>query len=377
MSSNVYRRGFALMFLVVLISSFSLLFAGGGAESPGQAIEDYDEHDHDHDDDHDGGMVIPEIAPAQLSADNPLSVVASTSIIGDVVSRIAGDAAQVDVLMPRGQNPHSYEPTPRAMAAVEGSYIVFVNGLDLEEVLMEAIENVAGSYIVPVSAGIAVLDGEGHDHDDDDHNEDDGHDHDDDDHGEDEHHEEDDHDHGAGDPHFWFDPNNVIIWAENIADALISADPANADTYAANRDAYIAELEALDLEVRNLVASVPRARRKLVVDHVTLDYFAQEYGFEVIGEVIPSVSDQAEPSARDIARLAEEIREEGVRTIFIGGTAGRGLQNLVQAVADEVGEDVSIVSILTGSLAPAGSRGDSYLDFVRYNAEQIVSGLLR
>jgi ABC-type Zn uptake system ZnuABC Zn-binding protein ZnuA len=222
-------------------------------------------------------------------------------------------------------------------------------------------ENVAGTYVVPVSAGIAVL--EGGDHDDHDHDHDDAEDHD------------HDHDHAGGDPHFWFDPTNVIIWAENIAEALSEADPANHELYEANRDAYIAELESLDLDVRNQVASIPRNRRKLVVDHVSLTYFAEEYGFEVIGEVIPAISDQAEPSAQHIAELAEVIRDEDVAAIIIGGTAGRGLRNLVDSVAEEVGRDVEIVEILTGSLAPGGSRGDTYLDFMRYNTEQIVAGL--
>jgi ABC-type Zn uptake system ZnuABC Zn-binding protein ZnuA len=306
-----FRKAIMLLMIVFLVASFGPLFAAGGAETQ-DAVEEHDDHDHDdHDDhDHEGEMMIPDIDPADLSGSS-LQVVASTSIVGDVVQKIAGDAADVTVLMALGQNPHSYEPTPREIALVEDSYIVFVNGMDLEEGLMGTIENVARTYIVPVSAGIAVIEGDEHGHG--------------------------DHDHAAGDPHFWFDPTNVIIWAENIADALISADPANADVYENNRDAYIAELEALDLEVRNLVASIPRSQRKLVVDHVALSYFAEEYGFEIIGEVIPSVSDQAEPSARDIAQLADEIREEGVNAIFIGGTAGRGLQNLVQAVAEEVG----------------------------------------
>jgi len=136
-------------------------------------------------------------------------------------------------------------------------------------------------------------------------------------------------------------------------------------------------LEALDLDIRQQVSQVPRSNRKLVVDHVALTYFAEEYGFEILGEVIPSVSDQAEPSARHIAELAEVIREEGVSAIIIGGTAGRGLRNLVNAVAEEVGKDIQIVEILTGSLASVGGRGDTYLDFVWFNTEQIVSALGR
>ncbi|MCG8478637.1 MAG: metal ABC transporter substrate-binding protein [Spirochaetales bacterium] len=399
-----FRKGLALLVVLFLVFSIGTLWAGGSQETDDAVSEDHhhdehdghdhEDHDHDHHDEHhhEGEMAIPHIEPADLGAGESLRVVASTSIVGDVVLQIAGSAATVDVLMAIGQNPHSYEPTPRDIIALEESYIAFVNGLNLEEELMETIETVAGTYVVPVSAGIAVIEGGEHDHDHEgehDHDHDEHHDeahhdehegeHDHDHDHEEAHHDEHghDHDHAAGDPHFWFDPTNVIVWAQNIAEALSEADPSNTSIYEANRDAYIAELEALDLEIRQQVASIPRDRRKLVVDHAALGYYAEEYGFEVIGEVIPSVSDQAEPSARHIAELAEVIREEDASAIFIGGTAGRGLRNLVDAVAAEVGRDVQVVEILTGSLAPEGSPGDTYLEFVRFNTEQIVAALSR
>lgn len=383
MSSVYTRRGLLLLFALFLVFAIGPAWAGGAQESDGAEAEDHhhdeasheedhdhhdehDDHDHDEEHHHEGEMSIPHIEAADLGAGESLQVVASTSIVGDVVRQVAGSAATVDVLMAIGQNPHAYEPTPREIATLENSYIAFVNGLDLEEALMETIENVAGTYVVPVSAGISVIGGGDHDHDD--HYEE---------HEEDQHDHGHDHDHAGGDPHFWFDPTNVIVWAENIAEALSEADPAKRTTYEANRDAYISELEALDLEIRQQISSIPRNRRKLVVDHVALTYFADEYGFEIIGEVIPSVSDQAEPSARHIAQLAEVIREEEVPAIIIGGTASRGLRNLVSAVAEEVGSEIEIVEILTGSLAPEGNRGDTYLEFVRFNTEQIVSALGR
>jgi ABC-type Zn uptake system ZnuABC Zn-binding protein ZnuA len=114
-----------------------------------------------------------------------------------------------------------------------------------------------------------------------------------------------------------------------------------------------------------------------VVDHAALGYFAEEYGFEVVGAVIPSTTDQAEPSAQDIAQLVEQIREEDVQAIFVGGTASRGLRNLVETVADEVGRELPIGELLTGSLAPRGQTGDTYLEFARHNAEVITEALSR
>ena len=380
MSIFSIRKTMVLILAMMVAFSLGVAWAAGTAESDEDHHEeeaedhhaheedhhdDHDDHDHEKDHHHEGEMSLPHIEPADLGDGESLRVVASTSIVGDVVRQVAGSAATVDVLMKRGQNPHAYEPTPREMARVEDAYVVFVNGLGLEEGLMDSIEEVAGSYVVPVSAGVTVLGAE------DEHDHDHGDDHD--EHGDD----HDGHSHAGGDPHFWFDPTNVITWTENITEALSEADPANRSTYEANRDAYIEELEALDLEIRQAVSSIPRGRRKLVVDHVALTYFAEEYGFEIIGEVIPSTTDQTEPSARHIARLSEVVREEEVSAIIVGGTAGKGLRNLVDSVADEVGQDIQIVEILTGSLAPEGSRGDSYLEFVRFNTENIVSALTR
>lgn len=307
-------------------------------------------------------LLMALFAGADAWAQGRLRVVATTSIVGDVVENVAGETAEVRVLMEAGQNPHSYEPTPREIALIEEAQIVFVNGLDLEEQLMEILEGIGVGEVVPVSVGIEVLyPEEDHDDDHDDHDEAD----------------DDDHDHDEGDPHFWFDPTNVIVWAENIARALGAADPSNRDRYQENAGAYIARLEAIDREIRAGVSEIPTDRRKLVVDHTALSYFADEYGFEVIGAVIPATTDQAEPSARAIAELVELVRAENVPAIFVGGTASRGLRNLVETVAEEVGRQVAVVELLTGSLAAPGEPGDTYLDYIRYNAEAITGALSR
>jgi len=373
---------FTLLILSLILLISGPVWAGGNRER--EADHHHDDHhheaDHHHDDDHDhdhdhhedhhheDGMTIPHISPIHIHDGEQLRVIASTSIIGDVVGQVAGAVAEVTTLMPIGQNPHAYQPTPRAMGQVERAHLVFVNGLDLEEGLMDAIDRIATGYVVPVSAGITILGDDDHhadDHDADDHDADD-HDHDHDDH-------DHDHDHAGGDPHFWFSPRNVIVWTENIARALSDADPANSETFRANAAGYIAELEALDLEIRSQVNRIPQ----LVADHVALTYFAADYGFEIVGEVVPATSDQAEPSARHIADLSRAVRDQDIQAIFVGGTANRGLRNLVQTVAAETGRDIRIGEILTGSLAPAGSRGDTYLDFMRYNAEQITGALAR
>ena len=351
--SIIGRRTLSLMVILFFIAT--ALFAAGGHESE-HASEEVPH-----------GNVLPEISPVDLDGGESLACVATTSVVGDVVKAVAGDFAEVRVLMQVGQNPHSWEPTPRDLAAIESADILFVNGFDLEENLMESLEMQRNRLMVPISAGIEPLGGSGHDgHEEDD---DDGEDHD--------HAEDDDHDRPAGDPHTWFSPMSVVTWVDNIEYALASADPQNAVGYAENAAVYTGSLRELDEEIRGLFAPIPMDERKLVVDHAALGYFARDYGFTVLGSVIPAVNDQAEPSTGDIADLIHTIEQENITAIFVGGTAGRGLRNLVDAVVEEIDTDIEVLTLLTGSLAPEGSEGDTYLEFARYNAHQIADGLIQ
>jgi ABC-type Zn uptake system ZnuABC Zn-binding protein ZnuA len=156
---------------------------------------------------------------------------------------------------------------------------------------------------------------------------------------------------------------------------LVEADPANRETYEANAEAYMGELEAVDAYIREQVETIPEANRKLVTDHKLFGYFADEYGFEVVGALIPSFSTTAGASAGDVADLVELIREENVPAIFTGTTASQGLKGLAEAIADEAGLEIKVLPVLTGSLAPAGEPGDTYIGYMRYNIDQIAAGL--
>lgn len=338
---RTYLRLILLGILIALLAGCS----GGAATEEAQAGVD---------------MTVPEVAPVELGAGEKLSVVATTSIVGDVVSQVGGDVIDLVTLMDVGQDPHSFEPTPQDLAQIERADLVFINGLGLEEVLLASIENVASGVIVPVSAGIEPLAFEGSE-------------------------QEEDHadadlegegqEHAGGDPHFWVDPNNVMVWTQNVAQVLAAADPAHADDYTANADAYLAQLGDLDAYIRDQVARIPQEDRLLVTDHETLGYFADEYGFEIVGAIIPTSSTTAGASAGDVASLVEIVRERAVPAIFVGTTAGQGLQALAQTVADETGQPIRVLPLLSGSLAPSGQPGDTYLGYMRYNVDQIVEGL--
>ena len=278
---------------------------------------------------------------ASLRPGERLAVVASTSLIADVVAAVGGGVIDLTVLIGRSQDPHGYEPTPRALAAVERAHVVFVNGFDLEESLLQAIRDTARGVVIAVSDGIEPLEISGH----------------------------------RADPHVWTDPANVAVWAQNVRDALSAADPRNTATYRAGAAAYREQLRQLDEWIRDRVAGLPMERRRLVTDHDVLGYFAKRYGLEVIGVVMPGASTSAEDSARRTAELVELLRREKATAIFVGATAGRGLESLARSVASELGGEVRLVPLLTGSLDAKGRPGDTYLGYMRYNVDQIVGGL--
>lgn len=291
--------------------------------------------------------VPPELTAVSLDEGEKLRVVATTTIVGNVVQVIGGDAIDLTVLLPVGVDPHTFEPAPQDMAAVADAHVIFVNGAGLEVFLDRLLRN-AGSNaaVVNVSDGIRTrrLEDEAPDAD----------------HGEDE----------EVDPHVWFNPLNVVVWTGHIEKALSTLNPANSGVYETNARAYRMALQELDVWIVDQVDQVPQIHRRLVTDHATFGYFADHYGFEQMGTVFPGFSSAAEPSARDLAELTDTIRELGVPAIFVGTTVNPGL---AQRIADDTGTQV--VSLYTGSLSgPDGPAGD-YLTLMRYNVSTIVNAL--
>jgi ABC-type Zn uptake system ZnuABC Zn-binding protein ZnuA len=279
-----------------------------------------------------------------------LKVVATTTLVGDVVRQVGREHVALNVLLPVGADPHTFEPRPQDMAVLSDAEVVFINGLGLEEALEPALEANVKGKVVTVSDGIEVLPFEdvhgggakGGDED----------------------------EHATGDPHTWTDPNNVMVWTRNIAAALAEADPENAAAYRENSETYLAELGALDEWVREQTAQVPAEQRKLVTDHAALGYFAEEYGFEQVGLVLPSLSTNAAPSAQELAALVDAIREQGVQAIFVAMEVNSATS---RQVAGDTG--AKLVPIYSGSLGEAGSGVESYLEWMRYNVQAIVEAL--
>jgi ABC-type Zn uptake system ZnuABC Zn-binding protein ZnuA len=166
-------------------------------------------------------------------------------------------------------------------------------------------------------------------------------------------------------------PLNAAVWAQNVADALAEADPANAEAYAANAAAYIAELEAVDAEIEALVAQIPEESRVLVTNHEFMGYFAARYGFEVAATVLPGGTTGTEVDPQALAELIAFIQAEGVPAIFAEVTAN---PQLAEIVAQDAG--ITVVSTLySESLSDASGPAATYLDYIRYNAQVIVDAL--
>ncbi|OQX28985.1 MAG: hypothetical protein B0D92_06130 [Spirochaeta sp. LUC14_002_19_P3] len=301
----------------------------------------------------------------------PERIQASTSIIGDIVSRIAGERADVNVLIGRGENPHSWEPTPRDMAELEESRLLFMNGLGLEEGLVPVLDSLSGLTVIDLSQGMDIL-GEEHDiHGETEHSgEEDRHDH------EEEHSEQTAEEHWhETDPHLWLSPRNVIIWTHSIAEALAAADPDNGDAYREAAAGYREELALLDEEMAALMGSIPPERRKLLTGHSSMAYFARDYGLVVIDSIIPHTSDRAELSARHLSRFEDMFASEGIPAIFIEEGSPRAVMQFAETLARQSRGGASVVILKTGALSKEGERGSDYIDFIRYNAEQIAHAL--
>jgi ABC-type Zn uptake system ZnuABC Zn-binding protein ZnuA len=322
-----------------------------------------EEHAHEHTDEHDEieSLSLPDLEPADLEG-KTLQVLATTSIIGDVVTRVGGGAIDLTTLMGPGQDPHGYQPVAQDMVAVAKAHVIFVNGWDLEEALVHDLEEIAEEVpFVTVSAGIEPLaPGEHEGEHDEEHEE--------------ESADEDAHAHGIVDPHVWFSVHNVEMWVENIAHVLSDLDPANAATYEANAQTYRADLEELEAYVVDQLSSIPVEKRYLVTNHNSFAYLAHEYDLQVLGTVIPAASTMAEPSASALAELTALMEEHGVCTVFTEATVS---DKMAQMVAAELAgcDQVQVKKLYTGAVGPAGSGADTYVGMMRHNVEQIVAGL--
>lgn len=302
--------------------------------------------------------VLPVLEPVTLGEGEKLRVVATTSLVADIARRVGGEAIELTTLMPLGVDPHSYAPTPQDLRALSDAHVILINGLGLEEALMPLLADMETPVpVVSVNAGIAPLTYGGGTEEAEAATEEQA----------EEAVEEEAH---LIDPHTWLSVNNVLIWVDNVAASFALLDPTNVDSYFSNASAFQTELTTLDTELRATIDTLPAERRKLVTDHQEFNYFAQDYGFEVVGSVIPGVSTMTSPSAQELAALQDVIGAAGVGAVFVG-------MNVENNVVDQLANDLSleVVKLYVSSLSEADGPAPDYASLMRYNVDAIVSAL--
>jgi zinc/manganese transport system substrate-binding protein len=313
-------------------------------------------------------------APPAGSPSPALSIVVSTTVLGGVVSDIArcaeGDDQAVTVVMPVGVDPHDFQPSSAQVASMVAADLVIVNGLGLEEGLLPALDSIGsdGARVLEIGELIDPLPfgAEAEEHSEDEHH---------DDHADEDHSEsgaeEDDHAHGAYDPHFWMDMDRMAAAARLIGEEV---ETFGAEGYSACGEEVAASIEGAEQELLDTLAGVPDARRILVTDHDALSYFAESFGFRVIGVVIPGGSTLGEPNSQELAALVSVIQDQDVPAIFGDATLSN---EILEILAAEAGRDVQVVSLFIGSLGGPDSGATSYEEMMMTNADRIAQALAR
>ena len=266
------------------------------------------------------------------------AVLATTTILGDVAGRVVGDEGVVQTLLPIGADPHDFAASSRMAARIVSADLVVANGLGLEGGLAGVLDAAAddGARVLEVGPLLDPLIGPG----------------------------------GQPDPHVWMDPLRMGRAALLIADHLTDSHPGGA--WRARAEAYASDLATTDATIRELLQGVRPQDRLLVTNHDSLGYFADRYGFRIVGVIIPGGSTIAEPSAARLSALVDAMNGGGVRAIFaesIDSTA------LAEAVAAEMGGRVAVVELLTGSLGPVGSEFDTLIGMLTTDAGLIATAL--
>lgn len=277
--------------------------------------------------------------PTAVQNDGTLQVLATTGFLADLTRQVAGERAVVDSLIPAGADPHAFEPAPQDVVRITRSSVLVVNGTGFEEWLTRTLDNAGGSRtLIVASQGLTPRPAENPVA------------------------------HALGDPHFWLDPLLAKAYVDNIRDGLSQVDPAGSAVYAANAATYQQKLDELDAWIRSQVDTIPPAHRLLVTNHESFGYFADRYGFTVVGAVVPSVSSSASPSAQDLARLIDLIRQSGAPAIFL--ESGTNPQ-----LADQVARDTGI-RVVSGLLTHSfGPEAQDYIAMMKLDTQLIVDAL--
>jgi zinc/manganese transport system substrate-binding protein len=275
------------------------------------------------------------MAVIPLRAQEKIQIVASFSILGDFAKNVGGERIDVTTLVGPNSDVHVYTPAPADAKKIADAKLVIINGLGLEGWLPRLVYSSGSKAAIVVATNGVAPRKLGSD----------------------------------ADPHAWQSVVNAKIYVTNIRDALIAADRASAAAYRANADAYLAKLDALDREVRDAVAQIPEARRKVISTHDAFGYFAAAYGIAFIAP--QGVSTESEPSARDIAAIITQIRASKIPAVFLENISD---PRLMRRISAETGARVG-GTLYSDSLTAENGEAPTYIDMVRHNIKALTSAL--
>jgi len=266
-------------------------------------------------------------------------ILTTTTILADIARNVAGDQLVTESILPFGADPYSYQPAPQDTKKVNESKVLIVNGADYEQSLEPLLANAGDKQtLIEASAGLRRIPGLNNDQ--------------------------------QVDPHLWLDPSNVIVYVDNIREGLTRFNPDDADVYQANARAYITRLQELDAWINGQVAQIPPQRRVLVTNHDSVEYFAERYGFKVVGTITESFRSDASPSPQQTADLMDRIKLFEVPAIFLESADN---PSLAQQIASETG--VKVIPDLHFESLTEGAPAGTYIDMMRYNVTKIVEAL--
>ncbi len=274
------------------------------------------------------------ITPASAETQK-IPVVASFSIIGDLVRQVGGDRVSVTTIVGPDGDAHVYQPSPADGRKIAQAKLIFINGLGFEG-WIERLIAVAKSKgaVFTLGKGVATRKDE-----------------------------------EGADPHAWQDVANARVYVEAIREALTAADPERAEVYKANASDYLAKLDALDAEIQQTLAAIPKERRRVVSTHDAFGYFAARYGVEFIAP--QGLSTEAEVSARDIAKIIDSVKQNKVGAVFLENIAD---PRLAKRIAAETGARVGGV-LYSDALSDAKGDGATYIDMMRHNVRELSKAL--
>lgn len=284
-------------------------------------------------------VLLLTVTLASCSGAGAPDILTTSTILADITRNVVGDRYSVGSLLPVGADPHSYQPTPQDSTKIEKAKLIIINGAGYEKSLETALGNIDGEQpVIEASGGLRLR--------------------------------TDPENAQSVDPHLWLDPNNVIVYVENIREELTSFDPEGAEVYQANASTYIAQLEELNAWINGQITQIPAERKVLVTNHEAFGYFAEEYGFTVVGTVVKGFSSDASPSADQMASLIDQIRLYEAPAIFLDASDNPDLAN---QIATET--DVKVVSDLHLESLTSGPPAQTYIDLMRHNVTRIVEAL--